>query len=200
MIGAVFQNVLGGYLHPRASVRRMLDAGHGIDAALLMVVLAYLIVTIFTILIQGGRPSAEGLSLGVYVIGLIANVMIFAIVTAVVFKIGQFFGGKGTLAETALAMGWFTLVTSVIEPLTLPARIHVTEMMAAAADGEQVDPGVLPAGEVTMFMVVSAIILWLFACYVAELHRFASTWKVLATVLGLSAAFSMVLTALVSVP
>ena len=46
-------------------------------------------------------------------------------------------------------------------------------------------------------MVVSAIILWIFACYVAELHRFKSTWKVLATVLGLSAAFSMALTALV---
>ena len=197
MIGAVFQNVLGGYLHPRTSVRRMLDAGHGIDTALLMVVLAYLIVTIFTILIQGERPSADGVSLGVYVFGLIANVVIFVIVTAIVFKVGRFFGGKGTWAEAALAMGWFTLVTSVIEPLTLPARIHVTEMMAAAAGGEQVDPGALPAGEVAMFMVVSAIILWLFACYVAELHRFTSTWKVLATVLGLSAAISMVLTALV---
>jgi hypothetical protein len=197
MIGAVFQNVLGGYLQPRASVRRMLDAGHGLDVALLMVVLAYLIVTIFTILIQGGRPSVDDVSLGVHVFGLVANVVIFIIITAIVFRVGRFFGGQGTWAESALAMGWFTLVTSVIEPLTLPARIDVTEMMAAAANGEQIDPGALPAGEVAIFMVVSAIILWIFACYVAELHRFKSTWKVLATVLGLSAAFSMALTALV---
>jgi hypothetical protein len=48
-----------------------------------------------------------------------------------------------------------------------------------------------------MFMVASGIMLWLFACYIAELHRFARTWNVVAVILGLSAALSFVVMALV---
>ena len=40
MIGAVVENIIGGYLHPRASVRRIIDGGHGFGVALLMVLLA----------------------------------------------------------------------------------------------------------------------------------------------------------------
>jgi len=54
MIGAVVENIIGGYLHPRASVRRILAAGHGLDVALLMVVLAYLVREIFFIVTAGG--------------------------------------------------------------------------------------------------------------------------------------------------
>lgn len=200
MIGAVVENIIGGYLHPRASVRRLLDAGHGVDVALLMVVLAYLVVTIFAILVPGGRSPAGGVQISLYFFGLLANLVTFCLVTALVLKIGRLFGGKGTWSETGLAMAWFILVTSMIEPMTLPARIHLTGLMAGAAGDGPVEAIALPAGYLVMFMAASAVMLWLFACYVAELHRFARTWKVLAVVVGLSGAFSLALTAVVPLP
>ena len=65
MIGAVVENIIGGYLHPRASVRRLLDAGHGLDAALTMVALAFLVGEIFVVITPGVRPETA-----VYGVGL----------------------------------------------------------------------------------------------------------------------------------
>ena len=93
-------------------------------------------------------------------------------------------------------MAWYLLVTSIFVPLALPALIHVAEAVAAAGDGpvERID---IPGNLLAMFAVASGIMLWLFACYVAELHRFARTWNVVAVILGLAAAFSFIVMALV---
>ena len=196
MIGAVAQNVLGGILRPRASVRRIIDGRHGFHVALLMVLLAFLVREILVLLVLGPRPEVSGLQLGVHLQAVIEGMISFLILSALVYGIGRVFGGTGTWRETNLAMAWYLLVTSVFVPLALPALIHVAEAVAAAGGGpvERVD---IPGNLLAMFGVASGIMLWLFASYVAELHRFARTWNVVAVMLGLTTALAFILVALV---
>ena len=196
MIGAVAQNVLGGILRPRASVRRIIDGGHGFGVALLMVLLALLAREIFVLLVLGPRSEASGLQLGIHLQAVIEGMISFLILSALVYGVGRVFGGTGTWRDTNLAIAWYLLVTSVFVPLALPALIHVAEAVAAAGDGS-VAPVDIPGNLLTMFAVASGIMLWLFACYVAELHRFARTWNVVAVMLGLTAALAFILVALV---
>jgi len=196
MIVAVVQNVIAGFLQPRASVRRILDGGHGFDVALLMVVLAYLLREIFVLLILGARPDGAGLMLGEHLQGLIQRLLSFVLLSAAVYGVGRALGGIGNWRETNLAMAWYLLVTSVIVPLALPAMIHLAAVVDAAGDGPMA-PVEIPAQPLVMFMVASGVMLWLFACYVAELHRFARTWNVVAVILGICAALSFVVMALV---
>jgi len=196
MIGAVVQNVIDGILRPRASVRRIIDGGHGFAVALSMALLALLAREIFALLILGSRSEDDGVHLGVHLQALIEGMASFIILSALVYGVGRVFGGTGKWLETNLAMAWYLLVTSVFAPLALPALIHVAEAVAAAAGGPvaRVD---IPGNLLAMFAVASGIMLWLFACYVAELHRFARTWNVVAVMLGLGAAFSFIVMALV---
>jgi hypothetical protein len=196
MIGAVVQNVLGGIVRPRTSVRRIVDGGHGFDVVLLMVLLALLVRETFVLLVLGPRSDASGLQLGVHLRAIIEGMISFVILSALVYGVGRVFGGTGTWRGTNLAMAWYLLVTSVFVPLALPALIHVAEVVAAAGDGP-VAPVEIPGNLLAMFAVASGIMLWLFACYVAELHRFARTWNVVAVMLGLAAAFSFIVVALV---
>jgi hypothetical protein len=198
MIGAVVQNVVGGFLRPRASVRRIIDGGHGFGVALLMVLLSYLVREIFVLVIPGARPDASGLLLALHLQALTERLISFLVLSVVVYGAGRVFGGSGSWRETNLAMAWYLVVTSVVVPLALPALIHLAEVVDGAGGGP-VAPVEIPARPLAMFMVASGVMLWLFACYVAELHRFTRTWNVVAVILGLSAAFSFVVMALVPI-
>jgi hypothetical protein len=132
MIGAVVQNIIGGIFRPRASVRRIIDGGHGFDVVLLLVLLALLVRQIFVVLVLGDRSQNDGLQLGMHLSALIEGAISFMILSAVVYGIGRVFGGSGSWRETNLAMAWYLLVTSVFVPLALPAMIHVAEAVAAA--------------------------------------------------------------------
>ncbi len=195
MIGAVVENIIGGYLHPRASVRRLLDAGHGLDVALTMVVLAFLVREIFFIVTPGARHEAAGLSLGRYFLSLVDALISFAVFSTAICYVGRVFGGKGTFRQTGLVLAWYLLVTSAIVPLVLPAVLRIVEA-AEAAGAAPAAPVALPAGAALIVLVGSGVLMWLFASYVAELHRFARTWSVLAAIIGLSIPFSMIASAL----
>ena len=196
MIGAVVENIIGGYLHPRASVRRLLNAGHGLDVALMMVVLAFLVREIFFIVTPDARPETMGLSLGRYVLNLVDALLSFAVFSLAICYVGRLFGGKGSLRQTGLVLAWYLLVTSAVVPLVLPAVLRIVKAAEAAAAAPAALPAALPAGAALIVLVSSGVLLWLLASYVAELHRFARTWSVLAAIIGLSIPFSMIASAL----
>ncbi|HUF87824.1 MAG TPA: hypothetical protein VMM59_10630 [Thermohalobaculum sp.] len=190
MIQAVMENLIGGYLHPRASVRRLLAGRHGIDAAVAMVVLAWVVREMFFILVPGGRQGGEGVSFVYYLVGLIDSLITFGLFSLMVCYVGHMFGGKANFPDTALVVAWYLLVTSIIVPLILPAVISIVE---AARAGTEV-----PGGPGFVVMASSAVMLWLLASYIAELHRFARTWQVLGALLGFSILFSFVFSGLMS--
>lgn len=189
MLGAVVENLIGGFLHPRASVRRLLAGGHGLDAAIAMVILAFLVREIFFILVPGVRPGDASFSVVHYALGLVDSLLTFGLFSLMVCYIGRMFGGKATFQETGLAVGWYLLVTSVIMPVVLPAVMSIVE---AARAGEEV-----PGGAAMVVFAASGVMLWLLASYVAELHRFERTWPVLLVILGVSILFSFLFSGLV---
>jgi len=113
MIGAVVENIIGGYLHPRASARRMLDAGHGIEVALQMLVLAFVVREIFMVITPGARPEGVAVSLVGYLVSFFDALMSFAVITTLACYVGRIFGGVGTMRDSAVVLGWYTLVTSL---------------------------------------------------------------------------------------
>ncbi len=188
MIGAVMENLIGGFLHPRASVRRLLSGGHGLDAAIAMVLLAFVVREIFFILVPGGRPDEASMSFVYYALGLIDSLITFGLFSLAVCYIGRMFGGEASFQETGLVVGWYLVVTSVIVPLALPAVVNIVD---AAQAGTEV-----PGGSAMVVFAASGVMLWLLASYIAELHRFERTWQVLFVILGFSILFSFVFSGL----
>ncbi len=200
MIAALAENIIGGYLHPRTSVRRLLAAGHGLDAALSMVMLAFLMREISFIVTPGAAPSTgietAGLALGRYFLHLVDALLSFAVFSMAICYVGRVFGGKGTFRQTGLVLAWYLLVTSLTIPLLLPPVRRIAEAARAAAEAPA-EAVALPGGAALIVMVSSGVLLWLFASYVAELHSFNRTWGVLAVILGLAVPFSMIASGLV---
>ena len=184
MIAAVVENIIGGYVHPRASVRRLLAGQHGMDAAIAMVVLAWVVREMFFIIVPGVRQGEEGFSLIYYLFGLIDSLITFGLFSLMVCYIGRMFGGKASFQQTGLVVAWYLLVTSIIVPLVVPAVLSIVE---AAQAGQEV-----PGGAGIVVVGASAVMLWLLASYIAELHGFGRTWQVLAVLLGFSILLSFV--------
>lgn len=195
MIGALVENLIGAFLSPRRSVRRLIDGGHGMDAALLMVLLGYLVREIFILITPGTRLEGGGIPLSQYIMGLIEAYITFGFMTVVVHHVGRMFGGKGTLSGAALAMAWYLLVISVFTPIVVPAFIEFADAAKAAVDSPDRRVAV-PGGAMLVLTVSSCLMLWLLAAYIAELHRFARTMNVLFVVLGLSIPISILASSL----
>lgn len=191
MMGAVLENFIGGYLHPRASVRRLLAGKHGFEAAIGMVVLAFLVHEIFFILVPGGRPDGVSVTFIDYILGLVGSLMSFGIYTVAVYYLGRLFGGRGTLEQTALVISWFLLVTSPLYAMAAPSMMRFLEAVQVAAETPSSPPAV-PGDAMAIVLGSSVLMLWLLASYVAELHRFQRTWNVLATIFGFMILFSFV--------
>ncbi len=198
MIGAVVENIIGGYLHPRSSVRRLLAAGHGFDAALQMLLLGYLIGEIFMIITPGARPDeAPGPSFG-HIVALFEALVRFAILAALVCFVGRLFGGRGNLRQTAVVLAWYTLVTSFVVPLFMPAL----QQVFAAASATAADPSTpvsLPAASAVIVLATSGLFLWLLAAYIAELHGFSRTIGVLSAILGAGLVLSLLVSSVVPI-
>ena len=126
MISAFLGRILEGFRSPRGSVRRVIDGGHGLDIAIAMVVFSYLAGSIVAILVPGGRPGDIGLPIVLHTVGIAVQIGSFFVLSLAAFGIGKLFGGKGTLDQAYLTIGWHTLVTTVLAPLFVYAVSQVT--------------------------------------------------------------------------
>ncbi|HSF94108.1 MAG TPA: YIP1 family protein [Thermohalobaculum sp.] len=190
MIGALFENLFDAFLRPRRSVRRLIDGGHGLDAALLLVLLGYLARAIFVLVTPGARMFDGAMPMAGYLIGLIEAYLTFGILVIAVHHVGRLFGGTGTLPGAAIAMAWYQLVVSVLTPFVASASVAFIEAVKAASENPDTPPE-LPGGSMLILSLSLCVMMWLLASYVAELHRFERTWNVLSVMIGLSMGISI---------
>lgn len=180
-----------GYTAPRLSMRRILDAGYGLEVALTFLVLAFLIEAILAILF-GGR--AGGLSFSVYFVNIALQLAVFFLLSGLIHGIGRAVGGQGTLTGAQLVVGWHALVTSPLTPLTIGfASAFRAQPDAAGGAAEGAAEVHIPAGGGFLALVYIAISFWLMANYIAELHGFRNTWGVLGALVGVTLACGIVL-------
>lgn len=205
-MGEMFSLILEGLTAPRRSARRLLDAGHGLGTGLLMLVLGYLILAIIHLLMLPDRPLGQDSFLTRHVWGLITQTAVFFLVAGMIFIVGRFFGGSGTLPQSQLVFGWHSLVTCILAPASIPFtssflsfQAELTEAARDAAEaGSPLDPQTLPPMELSgagmvMGFIAIAMSFWLLANYVAEVHGFKNVWGVLAVICGLPIAIGFVL-------
>jgi hypothetical protein len=185
MTGDVARAVVEGYTAPRASVRRLLDGGHGIEAALGLLALAYLVQAMLTILFL---PA--GIGIFGHMLAIMQQLVTFFLLSALVYGIGRLAGGAGTMEGAQLVIAWHALVTSLLSPLAIGVST------AAFRSGEE-GAGNIPPGMGFLALIYVAISLWLMANYVAELHGFRSTWGVLGAIIGVSIVFALMLAVIV---
>jgi Yip1 domain len=178
----LLRRIVEGYTAPRRSMRRMLEAGNGIEVALSMLALAFLVEAMLAILFGAGG----GASIGVYFVNVALQLAVFFLFSGLIYAIGRAAGGKGTLAGAQLVVGWHALVTSPLAPLTVPVA-HAFRSPPGAAEIH------VPAGGLFLAFVYAAISFWLMANYVAELHQFRNTWGVLGALVGVTFACGLVL-------
>lgn len=184
MIGELARAMVEGYTTPRASVRRLLDAGHGFETALWMLALAYLVQAILTILFVSAEIGFVG-----HLLAIMQQLVMFFLLSALIQWLGRVAGGKGSLHGAQLVVGWHALVTSLISPLAIG--------VSTAAFQAEEDAASLPAGLGFLAFVYIAISFWLMANYIAELHGFRSSWGVLGAIVGITFAFAILLAAIV---
>ncbi|HET7408812.1 MAG TPA: YIP1 family protein [Paracoccaceae bacterium] len=181
MTGDLARVVVQGYTDPRASARQLLESGNGLEAALGMVALAYLVQAILTIMFMSG-----GFGIGGHMLAIMQQLVTFFLLSALIYGVGRLAGGTGTMQGAQLVVGWHALVTSLISPLAIGVS-------TAAFTAEDEGSGGIPPGLAFMAFVYVAISFWLMANYVAELHGFRSTWGVLGAIIGLTFACAILL-------
>lgn len=177
--GRFVQALIRGYTAPRLSAREILASGGGLELALMMVALAYLVQAILSIMLLPG-----GFGLGGHLIAIVQQLITFFLLSALVYGIGRMAGGTGTIQGAQIIVAWHALVTSLISPLA----IGVSKAAFQAQESGELSSGVLLLG-----VVYVAISFWLMANYVAELHGFRSAASVLGAIIGLTFAFAILL-------
>jgi hypothetical protein len=161
-----------------------------------MAVLAFLIREIFMVVTPGARPPGMSMTAIGYLIELFDAMISFAVFTTLACYVGRMFGGRGTLKDSAIVLAWYSVVTSFVIPLAMPALIQIFEAAAASA----ADPGTpaeMPAGPALIVLATSGIFLWLLAAYIAELHGFTRTMSVLSVIVGMALAVSLAVSTVV---
>jgi hypothetical protein len=193
VIDAALSRVIEGLVAPRRAVRHIVAGGHGLDVVALLVVLGYTIQAFFGVLVlqvlfpaaQAAGPSVSPVMFHVF--NLLLQFFLFFMISGLVFWVGRLMGGAGGMGEVMLAMAWYFFISSALAPLFFFG-------MGPVLAGEE---NALSAG---LLLVSMAIGLWLLASVVAEVHGFRSTWGVLAVMMGLMLAASLVVTTLVGGP
>ncbi|MEM6488376.1 MAG: YIP1 family protein [Pseudomonadota bacterium] len=204
----LFRRMLEGLFEPRRSAQWVLEGKWSMETAVQLVVLAYALSAMLSIVIPGGPPSPDsGVVFVQHALLIVVKVVYTGILALAAWGIGALFGGRGSFDEAIPLFGWHALVTVLLSPLAslaagqmpqpdadvplIDERGQVTaEALAAATD--------VPPGAAILLLTAFFISLWLMASYVAELHRFESTWKVFGVIVAVPMFFGMMLLSAIS--
>ncbi|MEL7153899.1 MAG: YIP1 family protein [Pseudomonadota bacterium] len=169
-----------GIAAPRATVRGMLNGGHGFDIALTMIALGYLIESVLIkLLVPGATEGAN--PIGFHMLNIVGTACGFFILSGLAYWIGSLFGGIATLAQSQLAVAWFMLMNSLLAPF---AVMSLPEDFRKPPTDPNLPMDLSDANPTVIFIVVG-IAIWLFASAVAEAHGFKSVWRVAGVILAI---------------
>ncbi|MBP7000125.1 YIP1 family protein [Amaricoccus sp.] len=166
------------FLKPREAARRVLAAGFppGVVAEAALAVTSLGIVLGYLALRVAHGVPADPVSAALLarpLVGVLVQLAALLLVAWLTATLGRRFGGRGDLLGAATAIVWLNAATLVVQVLQLVALVLAPPLAAALA------------------MVTLVWLLWAFACFVAELHGFASPAIVLGVVVlvGVSLVF-----------
>ena len=178
-LGDLLAMVVRTIQDPRAGAREVLGMGVPREAlwpmVLLVVVLSVLMGNVTALLLGAG----QGIGMG----GMLVNPVGFGVIQlgvmllmiGGVYWVGRAMGGIGSLADAALLMCWLQFIMLVVQVAQTLALILVPPL----------------GGLVGIAAMI--LLFWLMTMFVAELHGFASPWRVFGMILVTGAVFAFVL-------
>lgn len=190
MIRAFLQNLAEAYSTPRQSARRMLTADPSMPDCALMVVLSFLVQSVFGVaagLIAGDAPGFA--ALGARLSELALQFVLFAALTAGAYAVGRRFGGRASPQQMAQVIGWHYLATAFLAPFNLIGASAMGDMTTGEGPG-------------ALFLLIPlslGVSIWMFAAFVAEAHGFKRMGGVVAASVAGFLALGMLTMVLVSV-
>ena len=193
ILGDFARFMVQGYAAPRATVRKVLNGGHGFEIAVTLIALGYLIESVLAkVLIPG---ATEGVSpIGFHMINIVATLCGFFILSGLIYWVGGMFGGIASLAQSQLAAGWFMLMNSLLAPF---AVMSLPEAFRKPPTEPNMPIDISDANPTVIFIVVG-ISMWLLSSAITEAHGFRSVWKVAGVILALPVTFVILLNALMA--
>lgn len=163
--------VAEGITAPARSARRRIQADDGFGVVILMVLLAYFVIMIFTGLMTDTFAAREQSPIAFHIRSFFLKCAEFFVIGAAVFSVGKLFSGVGTRSESYTVVAWHTLVTSFLSPLFLMGQDAI-KLPAPGADPSQVPQA--DGLKLVLVLIFACLWIWLLAKYVAELHGFKS--------------------------
>lgn len=159
---------------PRSSMRRLLDSGIDEQHRMTMVLLSGVLYAIVFSVIQATTPLPEefqevsGLLLAVMFVGL--SLISYLIIGFLVKWIGGLFGGEGTVEDCKTAVAWYMLISEIVKVCILPLDLILPAFIGAP-----------------LAYAVSGYLIFMFANYISEAHRFKTAYGACAVLFGLFA-------------
>lgn len=193
MIKDVLQWIVGGFLAPRTTVRRLIDGNHGYDVAAQLFLLGFLIEAM-AFLALGLRGEISSV-IGWYVGNLVELLLSLAVLALVAWQLGRLSGGTGTFVQMILGIAWYSMMIALLAPFVVPFLAEFEQFMLASREQESV--AAVP--EISQGMLLGASFaavtsLWLMANAIAAVHGFQNVWGVIGVILGIPFALVMILT------
>ncbi len=178
-LGPLPRLVWSGVFRPREAMARLMELRPGLDAAILMVLLAYLVSAVFSLVMptpEGAEVRASRFSL--HLQGLIIEFGSFFAAAGIATWLGRAAGGTAWFPQVAAAVGFGFLLQAMLTPgIVLAFSLIVAQAMWA--------------GAVLLLLGLAAWSIWLLASCIAEVHGFRSTIAVAGAVFGFAIAFGL---------
>lgn len=183
----IFRLILAGFTTPRPVVRYVLNRSSELSTALLLVLLSHFIAVILHTLTPGVPPAIPPGSIALHFMALLSQIIVFFVLSGLVFFFGKISGGTASRVETQVAIAWHSLLASFLTPATASfmAAFQVDQDPSGRlmVSDEPISGSILVLG---LFAV--AIWFWLLTQIVTEVHRFKNVWGVFAVLIGLPVA------------
>lgn len=180
MNGPLVDSIMKTVLEPRAGARIVLGWQLNWNAILLISLIA-VVIALLQLSIVGisadetsqnagiAMPTTVSLNSVIYILGQFVGSVL------VIFFIGRLFGGKGSLQDTAMVVGWTGFVQGAL--ILVPTILTLVQ----------------PAMGGLLLLIVLVWSIWIVFCFIAEMHGFASVWKVCGVSFGLALLLAVVL-------
>lgn len=178
MIDFLMSSALLSYRQPREGLRRVLGVIEGLQPAMLIWALAVVISCFGVALgwVLFGPPEFAGLpdgapapTLQVRLVATVLGSMVeFAFLSCFIFGVGRLFGGAASFPNVVAAIAWLSLLTAPFAPLL----------------GVTLDPAAPLMGVKAHQLGIMLFVTWMLVCFVAEVHKFRSAWRVAAFLVG----------------
>lgn len=180
MLNGLMESIVYSYRDPRKGMRDILSKVDRPETVAVIYGLAFCLTTIVSLIIQTAAGQGEGSALAATLSSLLTNAVVFLTLVALVWFVGKLFGGQGDILQVAVALAWHSLLTAAFTPF-----------MLLAIQGQ--------SGAGTLFILfVTIISIWLLANFIAEVHGFASAWRVAAVFVGGSLLVAFVMSILLA--